>query len=65
RDKAQATWARLSGDMQTLQGKTARFMPFQSMTRLLVGPGKTRDAANSLCEELKTDNLDCLVRQIE
>ena len=65
RDKAQATWDRLSGDMQTLQGKTARFMPFQSMTRLLVGPGRTKDAASTLCRQLKTDNLDCLVRQIE
>ena len=65
RDKAQATWDRLSRDMQTLQRKTARYMPFQSMTRLLVGPGRTRDAASSLCEQLKTDNLDCLIRQIE
>ena len=65
RDKAQTTWDRFSEDMQTLQRKTARFMPFQSMTRLLVGPGGTRETASSICEQLKADNLDCLVRQVE
>ena len=65
RDKAQATWDRLSGDMQTLQGKTARFMPYQSMTRLLVGPGTTKDAASELCQQFKADSLDCLVRQVQ
>ena len=65
RDMAQATWDRLSEDMQTLQGKTARFMQYQSMTRLLVGPGRTREAASTLCKQLNEDSLDCLVRQME
>ena len=65
REKAQATWDRLSGDMQTLQGKIARFMPFQSMTRLLVGPGRTKDVASTLCLQFKVDSLDCLVRQVK
>lgn len=65
RDMAQTSWDRLSQSMQALQGKIARFMPYQSMTRLLVGPGKTRDAANTLCEQLKADDLDCMVRRVE
>ena len=62
---AQASWDRLRQGMQVLQGETARFMPYQSMTRLLVGPGRSEDAANMLCQQLKAASLDCLVRQVE
>ena len=62
---AQASWDRLSQGMQALQGKTARFMPYQSMTRLLAGPGRAKDAANLLCQQLKAESLDCMVRRID
>ncbi|MFK7889631.1 MAG: SPOR domain-containing protein [Granulosicoccus sp.] len=62
---AQAAWKRLSQATQVLQGKTARFMPFQSMTRLLVGPGRAKNVATSLCQQLKANSLDCMVRRVE
>lgn len=65
REVAQTSWDRLSQGMQALRGATARFMPYQTMTRLLVGPGRTRDSASALCEQLRADKLDCLVRRVE
>ncbi len=65
RELAQAFWDRINQSMQVFQGKTPRFDQFQDMTRLLVGPGRSRDAANVLCQQLEADRLDCLVRSME
>ncbi|MGQ7846781.1 SPOR domain-containing protein [Granulosicoccus sp. 3-233] len=65
RELAQAFWDRVNGSLQAFDGKTPRFEDYRSMTRLLVGPGRSRGAANDLCEQVKAGNLDCLVRSVE
>lgn len=65
RELAQAFWERVNQSMEAFQGKTPRFAQYQNMTRLLVGPGRSRDAANQLCQQLKEGPLDCIVRSME
>ncbi|ASJ75934.1 SPOR domain-containing protein [Granulosicoccus antarcticus] len=65
RDLAQAFWNRVSQGAQAFEGKTPRFEQYQNMTRLLVGPGQGRDAANQLCQQLQADSLECLVRSMD
>jgi cell division septation protein DedD len=65
RQTAQASWERIKQDVSVLQDKTAKYSQMQNMTRLLVGPGSSKEAANDLCKQLKADKLDCLVRQVQ
>lgn len=65
REIALASWERAIQGLQALQGKTPRFVQYQNMTRLLVGPGRSRDTANELCQRLKAGSMDCLVRSVE
>lgn len=65
RKLAQDFWESVNQSIQLLRGKTPQYAPFQTMIRLLVGPGRSRDAANQLCQQLKVERLDCLVRDME
>lgn len=65
KELAQAFWDRTSPVIQMLADKTPRFVPYRNMIRLLVGPGRDRVDADKLCQQLKSEQLDCLVRQME
>lgn len=65
RNLAQEHWNRVKQSMQAFEGKTPRYEPYQNMTRLLVGPGRSQDAANELCQQLKAGSVDCLLRNLD
>ena len=64
-ETAQASWARIKKGSMVLQDKTARYTSVQSMTRLLVGPGSSKESASRLCEQLKAEKLDCMTRRVD
>lgn len=64
-EKTEAFWQQISQKLSSLTGKSPRYQKSGDMTRLVVGPGQSRQAARQFCEELKQDGQDCFIRSIK
>lgn len=61
-DVARGYWEELKAQSELLSGKSAKLESFNNMTRLLVAPGMSRETAQSLCQSLKSERIDCMLR---
>ncbi|MDV2080334.1 SPOR domain-containing protein [Marinobacter xestospongiae] len=64
RGNAERYWRRLREDGVLPASAEARYQEAGRLVRLLAGPGQPESAARGLCQRLKSDGADCLVREM-
>ncbi len=63
--KAENFWQRISKNLPALKGKHPKYQQYGDLTRLLVGPGQSKQAAQQLCQKIKQSGQSCFVQNIK
>ena len=64
REKAENLWLQIKRKSPMLENKHPKYQKYKNMIRLLIGPGQSKQAANTLCQQLKQLGQSCFVRDI-
>lgn len=60
---AEDAWSALKSRTPSLNELAAVFEPVNTLTRVSAGPGMREQDARALCQDLKSQGIDCLVRR--